>query len=148
MKGVLIDRCVDILAVMNAIGKETCEKYQWLVSYYEWAGYYDEIPFLKEYVLYDGKKLMNIITGGNQCIDGVFSAIPKGISEEEIVKYGLPDAKGEAGTTNFFDVEERKITHPLAEIEICSFDSTCVTVLAKDESVEERVAKAFADDVK
>lgn len=58
---------------------------------------------------------------------GVFSAIPSQYSEEEILKYPLPNIKENKETT---------IQHPLAEIEIGANDSSSLYIISDDTYIE------------
>lgn len=73
-----------------------------------------------------------------QFIGGVFSAIPKHISLDEILKHELPYSEG----VHTFD-EIVEIQHPLAEIEIVAFDSSSVEIICKREDIIQAFEKEF-----
>ena len=145
MQGVLINKCVCMQDIMDVIGDEVGEKYQWFAVYYEFAleKYPDALPFSEEYVVVDWKTLKEVMKDRFQIIWGSFSAIPKGVSKQEIMDGGLVDA--EIAVNKYFKPDPRKIDHPLADMEILFCDGTDVAFLAKNEALEQRIAQKFTE---
>lgn len=66
-----------------------------------------------------------------QWIWGVFSAFPKDISKEKVLKFELPKAEGYGGVWQ----NSVCIQHPLAEIEIIAWDSSMTVFISKDDDI-------------
>lgn len=87
-----------------------------------------------------GEDFFEIVTEHDiQFIWAVFSAIPKHISQSEVLEYDLPYADGYRG----FLGNPISIQHPLAEIEIVPWDSSLVLLISKDNEVIDRFQKQF-----
>lgn len=145
MKKIVIERtktgyftCLnELFEVMN--GKQ--ENYNWLISDYDCNDYPAlEIPIDKSYVWIDGSRLTQIVNAHFiQFIWGVFSAFPKDIKLEKVLKYPLPFADGNAEIWK----PEIKIQNPLAEVEIISWDSTMAIITAKSDEMIEMFTKEY-----
>ena len=104
--------------VLDSLGGKGLD-YNWLITDIE-------TYFLdNEYLFVSAKELLDLIEKNNdhQWIWGVFSAIPKKYSKEEVLKYDYPYANGHKALW-----KEAIIQHPLADIEIISFDSSFLTI--------------------
>lgn len=126
---------LDLNDIFSVLG-DVPERYNWLISFYECSRYLSEIPFGKEYVWIDGKRLRELIEKNRvQFIWGVFSAFEKDFSKEEILKYPLPDPEKMQGTF----LRDCTFSHPLSQIEITAWDSSYATVLAKDDALIDKI---------
>lgn len=137
MKGIILNEIKsgyftnmkDVLIAMNDAQKD----YNWLISDYECNVYpSNKILFNTEYAFVDGDTLTDIIYQNDiDFIWGVFSGFQKNISKDEILQYKLPFADGNTKLWN----EKIKIQNPLADIEIVSWDSSLLLLIAKQEII-------------
>lgn len=119
--------------IFQAIENEQM-KYNWLISYCEGYSHDENLNklLMEEYAWISGEKLTDYICKEDfQFIWGVISGFPKDITLEEILKYELPFADG----NKEFWVDDVKIQHPLADIEIVAWDSTCTLFLSKHDEL-------------
>lgn len=127
--------------IFQAIDNEQL-KYNWLITNFECypqdKNYAD--LFLKEYVWISGNRLTEIIEKEDfQFIWGVLSGFSKDVTLEEILKYDFPLADEYEG----FWVDDVKIQHPLADIEIVAWDSSLTLFISKDYSLFNKFRKGF-----
>ncbi len=120
--------------VLDSLGGKELD-YNWLVTDIE-------TYFLNEdYLFLSTVELLNLIEKNNdpQWIWGVFSAIPKKYSKEEVLKYDFPYANGHKALW-----KKTIIQHPLADIEIISFDSSFLTIVSKNDKYIDMLRKNFS----
>lgn len=140
-----------MLKVINAIGGRNLN-YNWLITDIEaypqkGLGEIDDelYSYLNEndYVFISNSDLLDILEKNDfQWIWGVFSAIPVNYSKEEVLKYDLPFAEdnGDIYLDNNFVIQ-----HPLAEIEIVAFDSSCMHIVSKDKDICDCLKLVYPD---
>ena len=93
-----------------------------------------------DYYFLSGEELTKIITeDDSQWIWGVLSGFEKSIPLDEILEYPLPKADGYED----FWKNPPSIQHPLATMEIVSWDSSCVLLLSSKEEIVENFRNAF-----
>lgn len=122
-----------MMDVINSLGGKELD-YNWLITDIETYFLDDDYLFLPT------KELLDLIEKNNdpQWIWGVFSAIPKKYSKEEVLKYDFPFAN------NHRDLWKKAIIqHPLADIEIISYDSSFLTIVSKSDKYIDMLRKTF-----
>lgn len=143
MKTYIINRGLeyytDMSIILNPI-QEYLQDYNFLITDIECNHCPDKrINYEEDYLFISPSGLLDIVnTNEIQFIWGVFSAIPKQISLDEILKYELPYSE----RTHTLD-EILKMQHPLAEIEIVAFDSSYVEIISKREDIIHIIEKEF-----
>lgn len=143
MKTYIINRGLkyytDISIILNPI-KDYLQDYNFLITDIECNHCPDErISYQEDYLFISTGELLDIVNANEiQFIWGVFSAIPKHISLDEILKHELPYSER---VLTFDEIVE--IQHPLAEIEIVAFDSSSVEIICKREDIIEIIEKEF-----
>lgn len=125
-----------MLKVLNSIGGRNLE-YNWLITnieaYPQDDGELDKLIRENDYLFLSNDELISMLEKNDfQWIWGVFSAIPNKYTKEEVLKYELPFADG---NYDIYKEDLFVIQHPLADIEIVAFDSSCVQIVAKDEEI-------------
>lgn len=125
-----------MLKVLNAIGGRNLD-YNWLITdieaYPQDDGELDKLIRENDYLFLSTDELITMLEKEDfQWIWGVFSAIPKKYTKEEVLKCELPFADG---NYDIYKEDIFVIQHPLADIEIVVFDSSCVQIVAKDEEI-------------
>lgn len=129
MKGCIIKSDeISIKDICNYIGE--VDKYNWLITNIECYPRDEEIVkvFENEYCWIDGKALLNLLSKEEfQWVWAVFSAFPKEITLEEVLKYDLPYADGYKG----FWKNPIALQHPLAVLEIVAWDGLLILVISK-----------------
>jgi len=142
MKGVMFDKGFEYYTYMDAILepiKDTIQDYNWLITECD-CNIYPDDRLLGDYVWLSGKELLEIVKAYHiQFIWAVFSAIPKEIPLEEVLKYDYPYADMNGG----FWKNPIGIQHPLAAIEVVPFDSSFVLFIAKDDALVDRFSQHF-----
>lgn len=123
-----------MMEVLNSLGGKKLD-YNWLVTDIETYFLDDDYLFLST------DELIDIIEKNSdpQWIWGVFSAIPKKYSKEEVLKYDFPFA-----CDNRSLWKEAIIQHPLADIEIVSYDSSFLTIVSKSDKYVDMLRKNFS----
>lgn len=114
------------------------ENYNWLITDYECYPEKQEYInlFSEEYCWMSGDELTKIAADEDfQWIWGVFSAFPKELTKEEILKYPLPQCDGYTGFWN----NPVSMQHPLAEMEIVAWDSSLTIFISKDDTIIDTV---------
>lgn len=127
--------------VFQVIGNEQL-KYNWLITNFECYPQDEEYAslFSEEYVWILGNRLTEIIQKEDfQFIWGVLSGFSKDVTLEEILKYDFPLADEYEG----FWMDDVKIQHPLADIEIVAWDSSLTLFISKDDSLFNKFRKGF-----
>ena len=146
MKTYIINRGLeyytDMSIILNPI-QEYLQDYNFLITDIECNYYPDKrISYQKDYLFISTNEFLDIVNANEiQFIWGVFSAIPKQISLDEILKYELPYSEG---THTLDDIVEMQ--HPLAEIEIVAFDSSYVEIISKREDIIGIIEKEFSKE--
>lgn len=81
-----------------------------------------------------------------QLIWGVLSGFKKGASLEEVMKYNLPYAEGNGELWE----NPVSIQHPLAEVEIISWDGDKTLIISRNEKIVSDFRKSFllSEDLK
>lgn len=140
-----------MLKVINAIGGRNLN-YNWLITDIEaypqkGLGEIDDelYSYLNEndYVFISNSDLLDILEKNDfQWIWGVFSAIPVNYSKEEVLKYDLPFAED---NSDIYLDNNFVIQHPLAEIEIVAFDSSCMHIVSKDKDICDCLKLVYPD---
>lgn len=149
MKGLIIKKIkskyfTDMKDVFFAIGNVQKE-YNWLITNYECNIYPSkEIPFNQRYVWIDGKLLTDIVMKDDILfIWGVFSAFKKNESKNKILKYSLPFADGNKELWS----PDIHIQHPLAEVEIVSWDSSLLLLISRNQKITNSFLKEYPDAI-
>ena len=151
MKGVIIDKGEKYFTYLKnifvSIGNVQKE-YNWLITGHEC--YPQNMEYAKklsgEYCWITGDELTNMVENENfQWIWGIFSAFPKNISQQEVLKSELPYADGYAGLWK----NPVSIQHPLAEMEIVAWDSSMTVIISKNDDVIEKLkeSRPWAEDL-
>lgn len=116
------------------------KKYNWLITGHEC--YPQNIEYAQrlsgKYCWIEGEELTNMIEDEDfQWIWGVFSAFPKNIEQETVLKSKLPYADGNT------DLWKNPVSlqHPFAEIEIVAWDSSMTIVISKNDDIIEKLKK-------
>ena len=105
--------------------------YKWLISYPTCYPYDKDIEklFESEYCILTGKELTDIVNKEDfQWIWGTFSAFELSTSDEEILKYKLPENDMYPG----FWKNPLTMQHPLSKVEIVAFDASYTLIFTKD----------------
>jgi len=113
--------------IFEALGNVETQ-YNWLITDYECNYYQSPITFDKrhDYIWLPGEELSLFIKENDlQFIWGVFSAFPKNIDINGVLKYELPKSN-----KDFFNKKRVEMQHPLSTIEIVSCDSSSVFVIS------------------
>ena len=122
------------------------KSYTWLISDIEAYPQNDEIAKIfkgKEYIVLSTKELVEILEKEDfQWIWAVFSAIPSKHSNEEILQYDLPYIEPINKEYNPFK-DTPKVQHPLAEFEICAWDSSGMFLVSDDENLINKFKKCY-----
>lgn len=144
MKGVILEKGFKYYTDMKAILKpirDDFKKYNWLITDCECNHYPDpRIKFKAEYTLISGEDFLAIVEKYDiQFIWAVFSAIPKHLAQQDILKNDMPYADGYRG----FWQNPIGIQHPLAEIEIVPWDSGLVLLISKHDDIVTRFQRHF-----
>ena len=116
------------------------EKYNWLITNIECYPSDEEIAKTldNEYCWIAGKDLVQLLDKEEfQWIWGVFSAFPKEIELNEVLKYSYPYADGYTG----FWKNPITVQHPLAISEIVAWDGALILVIAKKNEIVNTIMK-------
>ena len=145
MKGVILNKgergysyfkqLFDKITVLSA-------DYNWLISYPECYPRDRELEkkMRKDYLWVSGKEMKNMFRLDDfQWIWGVLSGFPQNTLLKDILKYSLPYADGYPG----FWENPVRLQHPLAEVEIVAWDSSCTLCIAKDKFIIEEFVTIY-----
>lgn len=116
--------------------------YKWLISYPECYPFDKDFRKLldSEYCILTGKELTDLVNKEDfQWIWGTFSAFDTSTSNEDILKYKLPENDMYRG----FWQNPLTMQHPLSKIEIVAFDSSCTLIFTKDFSLSEKFKEFY-----
>lgn len=141
MEGIIIknyqeDLLMNIDQIFNAINYFD---YNWLLSSYE-CNVDDDILCNKEYLIISPEQLSKILSKNNQFIWAVFSGFNCHVSRKEILNYKIPVSDSES-----FWKKNLSIQHPLAEIEIISWDSQYYIVISRQKNIIENIKKNISN---
>jgi len=147
MKGAILEKGEDYYTYLQGIFasiNDVQKKYNWLITdcecYPQNMEFEERIFQFEKYGWLSGEELTDIIrTEDFQWIWGVLSGFNKDITLGEILKYDLPYADGYSG----FWKNPVSIQHPLAQIEIVPWDSSCTIIISKDDSTVEAFIKGY-----
>ena len=118
-----------LLETLDAISKYIVN-YKWLITDIEAYPLRRDLFDLineKDYIILSTDKLIDYLNEDNfQWIWAVFSAIPKTISDEEILRYRRPKA---GDNSQIYEDDVSIIQHPLDEIEIIVEDSSAISIV-------------------
>ena len=151
MKGVVIDKGERYFTFLGSIFSSIDniqKKYNWLITGHECYPQitkYDEM-LSKEWCWVTGEELTEMIENENfQWIWGVFSAFPKEITKEEVLKYKLPKADGNEKIWQ----NPISIQHPLSIMEIIAWDSSMTIFISRSNDIVEKllVGNPLAEDL-
>lgn len=131
------DDNIHISKVFSAIDDwpHTVDDYNWLITDIDCYSNDEttESLFRQKYVWLPYQELMQALEGTHMFLWGVFSGFPKHITLEQVLSYDLPFADGNTA----FWVDDVQIQHPLAEVEIVTWDGYCTLVISKyDEPID------------
>lgn len=147
MKGCIIKNDeISIKDICNIIGD--VDNYNWLITNIECYPSDEEIVKIldNEYCWIEGSGLLDLLAKEEfQWIWGVFSAFPKEIRLEEVLKYDYPYADGYKG----FWENPIALQHPLAVSEIVVWDGSLILVISKKSEVVNALIEnnTFAQDL-
>jgi len=121
------------------------KKYNWFLGDYECSVYPStKIPETGDFVWLSGEEFVLILEKHEiQFIWGVALAYAKGIELKEILSHPRPFADGNEA----FWKPELTMQNPLAEIEIISWDSTMLLVIAKSKELIEMFIKEYPNSL-
>lgn len=110
-------------------------EYKWLITdieaYPTKNKYLDKLFAYSEYVICSNKELLEWLEEEDfQFIWGVFSLFDSSINNEDILKYDLPFANN---NPRLFAKDKPLIQHPLAILELDSFDSSYLAINSKED---------------
>lgn len=154
MEMLLEGRCempyfTDLRLVFRAIGNRQ-SKFNWLITdlEYGWLGVHEDgepVPFVGSGPHWlTGEELTRLVADNEmQFVWAVLSGFPPGESLDLTRLEVVPYADGNPG----FWVDEPRIQHPLAEVEIVCWDSTSTLLLCRDRSVGESFRRYFPEAV-
>lgn len=122
--------------------------YNWLITGHECYPQNEKYAELlsEEFCWMTGEELTEMIENEDfQWIWGVFSAFPKDISREKVLKFELPKSDGYGNLWQ----NPVCIQHPLAEIEIHAWDSSMTVFISKEDNIVDLLQKnnTFAEDL-
>lgn len=122
--------------------------YNWLITGHECYPQNDKYTKMlsAKYCWMTGDELTKMIEDEDfQWIWGMFLAFPKDISQQSVLKYGLPKANGYEGIWK----NPITILHPYAEIEIVAWDSSMTIFISKKDEIVELLQRnnTFALDL-
>ena len=132
----------EVFDTLGDVGRE----YNWLISDLMCnRNSCDELKHGEPFAFLDGNDLYDFVYKEKhfQFIWAVLTAFKKDITPEQIAAYPLPFADGYTG----FWQPEVTMQNPYGEIEIVSWDSTLLLVIAKDEAVIEKFRRAYPSAV-
>jgi hypothetical protein len=119
----------DMRVVFDSLNGKQID-YNWLITNIDLNQYPDESWFDAPYIWIAGKELSELIYNNNiQFIWALFSGFKKDVSFEEISLSTMPSVNIYSDSDYW---EGNYTQHPLAEIEIASWDSSYMTLISKD----------------
>ncbi|MBD5463352.1 MAG: DUF2691 family protein [Lachnospiraceae bacterium] len=151
MRGVVIEKGEKYVTFLNGLFASINgiqKKYNWLITGHECYPQNEKYVEIlsEEYCWLTGDELTEMFENEDfQWIWGVFSAFPKEISKEKVLKFELPKAEGYGRVWQ----NPVCIQHPLAEIEIIAWDSSMTVFISKDDNIADLLKRnnILAEDV-
>lgn len=146
MKGLILNKGEPYYSSFTKLFKEVeqlSRDYNWLISNAEcYPQKFEYVEKLKmPYTWIRGQELSQMLCLDEfQWIWGVLSGFNKNVKLSEILKYELPYADG---YTSFWK-SPLTMQHPLAEVEIVAFDSSCSLFISKSHKIIERIAAVYS----
>ncbi|MBO7196357.1 MAG: hypothetical protein J6V80_03390 [Clostridia bacterium] len=121
--------------------------YWWLIcdiEAYPIKKQYQDLIGDNYYLLLSTSELVNMLKDDDfQWVWAVFSAIPSTYEKEDILKFNLPYLEYfDEGQYNPY-VDEPRIQHPYAELEIYAADSSYMFLISDDEELVDRFKKCY-----
>lgn len=144
LKGIVIskEKYFTFLKKLFASINQMQKNYNWLITGHECYPQnkmYAEL-LSKKYCWITGDELTEMHENEDfQWIWGVFSAFPKDISKEDVLKYELPKSDG------YKELWQNPVSiqHPLAEIEIIAWDSSMTVVISRNDDIVDLLSKDY-----
>ena len=144
MKGIVIDEGEKYFTYLKSIfgAIDNIQKdYNWLISGHEC--YPQDVNYAEKlsakWCWMTGTELTEMIENEDfQWIWGVFSAFPKDVAKEEVLKYKLPNADGNDRIWQ----NPISMQHPLSIMEIIAWDSSMTIFISKRDDIMERMVKS------
>ena len=130
----------------------TNKEYWWLISdieAYPRKEEHQNFIYKEDYILIKTSDLLKILEEDDfQWVWAVFSVIPVDYTEEEILKYDLPQLQDidEGAYNPYIDIP--KLQHPLAEFELYAEDSSSMFLISNDKELLSRFKKAYPNYTK
>lgn len=146
MKGLILNKGESYYSSFAKLFKEVeqlSRDFNWLISNAEC--YPQKLEYVEKlkmpYTWITGEELSQILCLDEfQWIWGVLSGFNKNVKLSEILKYELPYADGYMS----FWKSPLTMQHPLAEVEIVAFDSSCSLFISKSHKIIERIAAVYS----
>lgn len=146
MKGLILNKGESYYSSFAKLFEEVeqlSRDFNWLISNAEC--YPQKLEYVEKlkmpYTWITGEELLQILCLDEfQWIWGVLSGFNKNVKLSEILKYELPYADG---YTSFWK-SPLTMQHPLAEVEIVAFDSSCSLFISKSHKIIERIAAVYS----
>ncbi len=145
MKGLILNKGENEYSYLKNVFceiNEISEKYNWLISYPECYPQSKELQekMKKDYIWMSGLEVKHMLYLDDfQWIWGVFSGFSPNILLEDILKYQLPYADGYTG----FWRNPITLQHPLADIELVAWDSSCTLFVSRDETIIKKISTIY-----
>ena len=142
MKGLILNKGENGYSYFKNVfceASEMSEEYNWLISYPECCPKNKELQEKMDevYIWISGLELKRMLYLDNfQWIWGVLSGFSKNISLKDILEYQLPYADGYTG----FWRNPITLQHPLADIELVAWDSSCTLFVSKNELIIKKIS--------
>ena len=145
IKGLILRRGEPFYSVFGKLFEnlpQLSTEYNWLISrpqcYPRTPAFYDLMA--RDYVWFTGEELKEMLRQEDfQWIWGVLSAFPTTVSPEAVLRFPLPD--GENGAAYWHN--PIAFLHPLAEVELGAFDSSCTVFLGKSAPLMEEISRLY-----
>lgn len=146
MKGLILNKGEPYYSYFGKLFKsveELSKNYNWLISNAECYPQNLEFQerFNMNYVWITGQELSQILCLEDfQWVWGVLSGFSNTTKLSEVLKRRLPYADGYTG----FWQNPLKMQHPLAEVEIVAWDSSCSLFICKNDKIIEQIATVYS----
>lgn len=147
MKGLILNKGEPYFSSFSKVFKnikELSKDYNWLISNAEC--YPQKVESREKlnmaaYAWMKGDELVQLLCQEDfQWVWGVLSGFNKNVQLNEILKYELPYADGYLG----FWKTPLTIQHPLAEVEIVAWDSSCSLFISKSDKIIGEIATIYS----
>ena len=119
--------------------KEEAQKYNWLLSGYDYSYPSENMHMGEPYLWLNGSKVAGIWEAGTPHYFCVVTAYKKDITIDEVLLFQLPYADGYGG----FWRPNITMQNPLAEIEIVRWDATYLLVISRSKVVIDKFVKEY-----